>query len=371
MADDPAILIVGAGPVGLTAAVELARRGHLVQVIDKGPGPSGESRALGVNARTLELLEPSGVTREMLAHGLKLRRLKFNDPPKLLFAIEFGELDHRYNFMLSLPQADTERLLMAALAGFAHDVQWQSELVELTQRSQSIDCRWTAADGDHSASFTTVIGADGAHSFVRRAAGIEFDGDAYPNDWSLADVRLAGTVPQDEANVFQLNGSIFGVLPLPDGRFRFVSTLPNVLEHVPARYEVAEVFWQSQFRIAHRQVETYQTGNVFLCGDAAHVHSPVGGRGMNLGIEDAATLAHMIDTGKTDGYSAARHPVGKHVLQTTERQTKVFTSQKLVPRLLRRYVFPFIARLPAFRARGLPEMAGLAAPHPEWLPRNE
>ena len=179
------------------------------------------------------------------------------------------------------------------------------------------------------------------------------------------------TAPRDEANVFQLNGSIFGVLPLPDGCFRFVSTLPDVLQHVPDRYEVAGVVWQSQFRIAHRQVETYQRGDVFLCGDAAHVHSPVGGRGMNLGIEDAATLAYMIDSGGSAGYSAARHPVGKHVLQTTERQTEVFTSQSLIPRLLRRYIFPFVARRPAFRARGLPEMAGLAAPHPEWLPRND
>ncbi len=371
MAVEPAILIVGAGPVGLTAAVELARRGRTVHIIDKGTGPSGESRALGVNARTLEILEPSGVTREMLARGQKLRRLNFNDPPKLLFSIEFDELDHRYNFMLALPQADTERLLMAALEGLAHEVHWQRELVELTRKSEGVDCRWRTPDGEHTASFDTVIGADGAHSFVREAAGIGFDGDSYPNDWSLADVRLARTVPRDEANVFQLEGSIFGMLPLPEGRFRLISSLPDVLDHVPVQFEVAEVFWQSQFCIAHRQVETYQKGDIFLCGDAAHVHSPVGGRGMNLGIEDAATLAHMIDTGATAGYSAARHPVGRHVLQVTERQTRIFTSQSFVPRILRRYVFPFIARLPAFRARGLPEMAGLAAPHPAWLPKAD
>ena len=365
------ILIAGAGPVGLTAALELARRGHTVYIVDKSSGAAGESRALAVNARTLEILEPSGVTRNMLAQGLKIRRLNFVDPPRVVFTINIDELDHRYNFMLSLPQADTERLLMTALEGFGQNVNWQTELVGLTQASSGYVCRFRSEDGEHHRTFDLVIGADGAHSFVRQAAGIGFEGDTYPHDWSLADVRLAHTVPREEANVFQLGGSIFGMLPLPDGRFRFVSTLPNVLEHVPAQFEVAEVFWQSQFRIAHRQVETYRKGNIFLCGDAAHVHSPVGGRGMNLGIEDAATLAHMIDTGATDGYSAARHPIGRHVLRVTEQQTRLFTSQGVIARLLRRYVFPIVARQPAFRARGLPEMAGLAAPHPEWLPKRD
>lgn len=366
----PGIVIIGAGPAGLTAAVELARRGHTIRIVDKGAGPSDESRALGVNARTLEILEPSGVTPRMLEAGIRFRRVNFIDPPRRLFTIDISKLDHRYNFMLSLPQADTERLLMSALEETGPRVDWRTELVGLEQGTDSARCTFATPFGSSSAEYGTVIGADGAHSFVRKAAGIGFDGDAYPNEWSLADVRLAHTSPGDEANVFQCDGAIVAMFPLRNGRFRFVGTLPDVLSRLPEPFEVAEIIWQSRFRIAHRQVETYQKGPVFLCGDAAHIHSPVGGRGMNLGIEDAATLAYMIDQGTTGGYTNARHPVGCHVLETTDRQTRFMTSQKLVPRLLRRYVFPLIAGMPAAQARALPEMAGLGAPRPEWLERH-
>jgi len=364
------ILIVGAGPAGLTAAVELARRGHAIRIVDKGTGPSDESRALGVNARTLEILEPCGVTPKMLEAGIRFRRVNFIDPPKRLFTIDISRLDHRYNFMLSLPQADTERLLMTALEELGQKVEWQTELIGMQQTQNTAVCSFTAPAGTTSSDYHTVIGADGAHSFVRKAAGIGFDGQAYPNEWSLADVRLARTSPSDEANVFQCDGSIVAMFPQRDGRFRFVSTLPDVLNRLPEPLEVAEIIWQSKFRISHRQVETYQNGNVLLCGDAAHIHSPVGGRGMNLGIEDAATLAYMIDQGTTSGYSAARHPVGRHVLGVTDQQTRLMTSQSLVPRLLRRYIFPLIASIPAIQSRALPEMAGLSAPHPEWLERH-
>lgn len=365
--NQPPILIVGAGPVGLTAAVELTRRGHAVRIIDKGDGPSRESRALAVNPRSLDILEPSGITERLLACGHNIRQITFHEPPRVLFRIEMHKLDHRFNFILAVPQGETEQVLIDRLSELRCEIQWNAELTELTQESTGIGCAIKTPAGTEHADFTTVIGCDGAHSFVRNALGIGFSGEAYDNDWGLADVRFAKALPDDTARTYQINGALFAMFPMSDRRFRLVSTVPDVLANVPENFEVAEVLWQSQFRISHRQVETYQKGSVFLCGDAAHIHSPVGGRGMNLGIEDAATLAHMIDTGNTDGYTSARLPIGRDVLQATDRQTRFLTSQGIVPKLLRRHLLPWLTRQDWVMRRTLPEMAGLAAPAPEWL----
>ena len=152
------ILIVGAGPAGLTAAVELARRGHAIRIVDQGAGPSDESRALGVNARTLEILEPCGVTPKMLEAGIRFRRVNFIDPPKRLFTIDISRLDHRYNFMLSLPQADTERLLMTALEELGHKVEWQTELIGCNRHRTQQSAALRRPAGPNSSDYQTVIG---------------------------------------------------------------------------------------------------------------------------------------------------------------------------------------------------------------------
>ncbi|MCG8434986.1 MAG: FAD-dependent oxidoreductase, partial [Gammaproteobacteria bacterium] len=285
MNDPSSILIVGAGPVGLTAAIELKRRGHDVRIIDKASGPARQSRALAVNPRTLEILNPCGATKQLLELGLEIRRAVFFEPPRELFSIEISGLDHRYRFILSLPQSDTERILIRILRNLGVEIEWDTELTALAPQSAQPSCTLLTPEGPERVTSRYVIGADGAHSSVRRALGIEFHGKWFEHDWGLADVRLAGPARFDELNVYFSQGALCAIIPLIGDRHRIVSDTPEVFAAVPRQFKIEDVFWDSRFRISHRQVETYQMGNYFLAGDAAHVHSPVGGRGMNLGIE--------------------------------------------------------------------------------------
>ena len=364
---DQKILVAGAGPVGLTAAVELARRGFKPRVIDKSDGPVVESRALGVNPRSLEILEPCGATKLMLERGLKLRRINFWDWPSLIFSVPIDKLEHRFNFMLALPQDDTERILAEILKKLGVKVAWKCELEHLEPTPDG--ARVTLKRGSKKETFDAdiVIGADGAHSVVRKALGIGFRGSSYDEDFALADAILSGPVHEDEANVFRVEQGIFAMIPAGHGRIRLIADQPDVLGAMPDRFQVEEVSWQTRFRISHRQVETYQDGNVFLAGDAAHIHSPVGGRGMNLGIEDAATLAWLIAEGRTGEYTGHRLPVGAHVLRQTNAQTKLMVSRNLLTTFVRRHVLPLLLKRKFILSRMLPEMAGLAAPKPEWL----
>jgi len=361
------ILIVGAGPVGLTAAVELARRGFKPRIIDKGDGPAIESRALGVNARSLEVLEPCGATNKMLERGLKVHRMNFWDLPKLIFSIPIQKLQNRYNFMLSLPQDDTERVLIEVLSGLGTKVGWKTELIELKPTSDGARAKIKEGSRTSTSEADIVIGADGAHSAVRHALGIGFRGSSMDHDFSLADAIVSGPTKKHEANVFRVSSGIFGMIPIADGRFRLVADQPDVLSAVPGIFKIEKTVWESRFHISYRQVETYQKGNVFLAGDAAHIHSPVGGRGMNLGIEDAATLAWLIDVGRVGEYTERRLPVGAHVLRQTELQTQFMTSRNPFVTFFRRQAVPLLMKSDFVLKRQLPEMAGLAAPRPPWL----
>ncbi|MGI9385037.1 MAG: FAD-dependent oxidoreductase, partial [Methyloligellaceae bacterium] len=223
------ILVVGAGPVGLTAAVELTRRGHGVRIIDKGGGPVPESRALAVNARTLEILEPCGATEIMLARGTKIERFNIWDPPKLRITVAFKELDHRFNFMLALAQNETEHILQDRLNALGPKVEWTTGLTGLSQEDGVCHCEISSDAGSETARFETVIGADGARSTVREAVGIGFHGKPYPDQFGLADVTLSrGPVGPNEANVFRLDDRIFGAIPMGGDRYRLIANQPDV-----------------------------------------------------------------------------------------------------------------------------------------------
>jgi 2-polyprenyl-6-methoxyphenol hydroxylase-like FAD-dependent oxidoreductase len=365
---DPRILVVGAGPVGLTAALELSRRGFEPHIIDNDGEPTPESRALGVNARTLELLEPSGATERLLARGLRIEGLVLRMGPRELARVATSDIPHRFNFILSLPQSDTERLLIEALAERGVTVGWRTRLQSLESDKAGFACRLDRDGTPTIVHPATLIGADGAGSTVRKGLGIGFGGESFPGEWGLADVELADWPFAPSMAVVTLGPhQVCAFIPIREGFGRFISNHPDVLNRLPPEAKVKSVTWQSTFRISFRQVSTYQQGNAFLAGDAAHIHSPVGGRGMNLGIEDACWLAWLTAEGRTQDYTALRWPAGRKVLDFTNQQTRQITSRSLWADVLRRYLGPAILKVPVIRRRLLTRVAGLDTPEAPWL----
>lgn len=362
------ILIVGAGPTGLTAAIELARRGYAPRVIDKDNGPAAESRALGINPRTLAILEPTRASARLIAAGTKVRAAEFHTATRDLFRIDIASVGGRYPFILMLPQSEVEAIMVEVLAGFGIGVEWQTELASLEPGESGASVQLGRAGApSETVQADIVIGADGAHSKVRKSLGLDFSGSAYETEWGLADCIVDSELARETIHAFDLAPVLFAMLPIRWPLVRFFSDQPDVLGHVPPALKVKKVRWQTTFRISHRQVPNYQKGSVFLAGDAAHIHSPVGGRGMNLGIEDAAWLAWLIGEGQTERYTAVRWPVGRRVLRTVDPATRLMSSDALLPRALRRHLLPLAIGVPTIRRRALRRLTALDTPEPPWL----
>ena len=167
--------------------------------------------------------------------------------------------------------------------------------------------------------------------------------------------------------MFDLSPVLIGFIPMHGDLYRVVCDTKNALDHIPPHIKVKKIVWQSQFRISHRQVETYQKGPVFLAGDAAHIHSPLGGRGMNLGIEDAAWLAWLIERGETGSYTGLRHPVAKQVLEQVDQATRFISSDGWAATFFRRNLLPLIVRPDFIQRRAFKGLTGLGTPAPPWL----
>ncbi|HEX2256081.1 MAG TPA: FAD-dependent oxidoreductase [Afifellaceae bacterium] len=364
---DTSILIVGAGPTGLTAAIELARRGYRPRIVDKDAGPPAESRALAVNPRTLQVLEPSGATARLVAAGRRIHHAHFHTAEREFLSLKVSDLGGPYPFMLVLPQGEIEALLADLLGEHGIAVEWQTELTALTEADGRLRAELKGPGRTQRLRPDIVIGADGAHSTVRRAIGLAFPGSAYETEWGLADVEVRTKLPLDGVHAFDLAPVLFAMIPIRGNLVRLISDQPDVLAHVPPEIAYGEVAWLTSFRISHRQTETYQAGNVFLAGDAAHIHSPFGGRGMNLGIEDAAWLAWQIAEGRTDNYTKDRRPVGRHVLRTVDPATRLMAADGLAARLARRRLLPLLFTIPALRRLALRRLAGQDTPFPPWL----
>ena len=360
------ILIAGAGPTGLTAAIELARRGFRPRIISSNEEPVHESRALGISRRSLDILAPSGATARLLAIGHRIPALNFRTAKRRLFRVPFPEADAPVPLLMIVPQSEIEQILVETLRDLGIEVEWRTELRELmTPETPRATTR--GPGGDEVLTPDLVIGADGAHSRTRHALGIGYPGGAYETDWGLADCRVDTALSFDEGHGFDLAPVLFVVLPIRENLVRFICDQRDVLAHVPPEITVQSVEWESGFRISHRQAETYQAGNVFLAGDAAHIHSPIGARGMNLGIEDAAWLAWLIATGETDDYTKARWPVGRHVLKTVDPATRLMASDAMPIRFARRHLLPWMIDIPPLRKRMVGRIIGLDTPAPPWL----
>gem|GEM_PF-322235 len=379
------VLIVGAGPVGLTMAAELARYGLAVRLIDKSPKPTETSKALVLWSRTLELMDRMGCTSSFLDAGLRARGATIRNGTSVIGRPTFEGIASAYNFALMIPQRDTERLMTVHLASFGVTVEREVELTGFAPAAEHVSAHLRHADGREETIETPwLLGCDGAHSTVRHGLGVAFPGAAQGDDWLLADVRIDGehAPASDEiATYFHHDGPLV-VFPIPGHRARIIATLGKTdpdhprpdptLADVQAMvdhragggFTVSDPAWLTNFRINERKVADYRAGRVFLAGDAAHVHSPAGGQGMNTGMQDAIALAWrlaLVMRGQSatllDSYSPERTAVGAMVLRNATRLTDVATLANPAAQAVRDAVAHFALGFEAVRERVVTQMS--------------
>ena len=347
---DADVLVVGAGPTGLTMACELARHGITPRIIDKSPTPSIHSKAFGIHARTLELFETMGIVETMLAQGNICNGFDMYNRGNPLAHVIFDTIESNYPYFLILAQSDTERILNTHLESYGIKVEREKELVGIESTDSGIRARLKLSDGSlELIGCSYIAGCDGAHSTSRHLLGLEFTGAPYPNYWLLADCDLDWKYPLHHLSVFVHPAGVTAYFPLYSDRGRLMFELPEAtidmemaeptIEDVRRLMKEREIDyksvgspkWLAYFKLHHRIVDKYGYGRVFLCGDSAHIHSPIGGQGMNTGIQDAYNLAWKLalvlkrnsPESLLDSYNAERHRVGKGVVGLTDMAARM------------------------------------------------
>lgn len=343
------ILIVGAGPTGLTAAIELARRGVIPVVVDKRQGASPLSRAVGITPASLERLNPSGAAPHIIKLGIALEKSYIYRHADLMLEMPMRSETSFTPHMIALPQDQTEKVLGATLRHHGGEINFATELVRLRTEGEQIIAGF--AD-QREAIFDHVIGADGINSAVRRIAGIPYRGYDVGEEWSIADVAADGWRHPKAIALFQgAPGVVSMAVPIGKNRVRVVANTDNALGALPVPMKIVKSHRKGKFMIAARQADYYSKGRVHLAGDAAHCHSPVGGRGMNIGIEDAAELAGLLLAGEIALYHPNRYKAGRKSIMNTEKARKMITSQSRVRRLVTSGMFSLARSMPAMAQR--------------------
>jgi 2-polyprenyl-6-methoxyphenol hydroxylase-like FAD-dependent oxidoreductase len=376
--NDTDVLVVGAGPTGLTVAASLLARGVRAVVVDKLAEGQNTSRAAAVNAHTLEVLDDLDVARRMVNAGLIAPRFTMREGRRILIPVDFGELPTQYPYTLMLSQADTERLLLERLRELGGDVVRPKTLSGITQDADGVTATFEGGDTIRAG---YAVGTDGMHSTVREQAGIGFAGGQFAESFLLADVRVTGEAPRDEVILFYARDGLTVLAPLPDGIFRVVAPTGRAPQAPPAEFVqslldsrgfgpgqtvVTELLWGTRFHIHHRVADSYRAGRLLLAGDAAHVHSPAGGQGMNLGITDAVSLAAALCEVMGDGSDAAldaycrtQRRRAEQVLRLTGRLTRIATLPRPL-RPIRNTGMRWAAQLPAVRWQLAVRLSGLS-----------
>lgn len=380
---DTSVLIVGAGPTGLTLAIELARRNVPFRLIDRDARRADTSRAIGTQARTVEVFRIMGIAEAALRPAVWPRALRFAERGRTLARISFASEPGTGPRLLSMDESDTERVLEERLIQLGGRIERSAELTAFRLDEDRIVASLIEPDGESQVTARFLVGADGAHSAVRRGAGIGFAGERYPERFLLADIDIDWELPHDEGHVWIGGDDLVAVIPLPgERRYRVIAplspgqigreyaseaeiaaaaeTLLRTRSKVPLQ-RVGKPAWASAFRIQRRQAERYRVGPVFLAGDAAHVHSPVGGQGMNTGIQDAFNLGWKLALaargiaapGLLDTYEAERHPIARSVLRGTDLATRLVLARNPLVESIREHLVPAVVRLPPVQRRML------------------
>lgn len=379
MARQPQVLIAGAGPTGLVLALWLSRANVPFRLIDRKSAPGEGSRAMAIQARTLEFYRQLGIVDEVVAAGFRMERIHLRNQSGELAVVPLGDVgkgESPYPFALSFPQDDHERLLINRLRTAGHAVEWDTELAGFTQDDHSVRATLRTSGGDEVWDGAYLCGCDGARSATRHGMDVGFPGGTYDQLFYVADAAGEGVWSEHDFVGYLAEKTFCLAFPVRQaGMFRFIGLVPETLrERDDVGFEdlrpgveqitgirVGHVNWFSTYRVHHRVAEHFRQGRVFLAGDAGHVHSPAGGQGMNTGIGDAVNLAWKLaavvggraKTDVLDSYEAERLPFARSLVATTDRIFEGVVGRGFAARTVRTvfapYILPLLLRLAAVR----------------------
>lgn len=375
------VLIVGAGPTGLLLALWLARRGTELRLIDKAAGPGETSRAMVVHARTLEFYRQLGFAEEVVRAGLKIEHVAIREAGARRGSLSFGDLgagQSAFPFVLAFPQDEHELVLIGQLAAAGVSVERNVELTGFEQDEDGVWAHLLTPTGPETFAASYVAGCDGAHSTVRTSAGIGLPGGTYEQRFFVADAQVEGEASRDSMSICLSRQDFCMAIPLRrSGAARLIGIVPDGIDADHARFEdvapsvrrntgleILGVNWFSTYRVHHRVSERFRDRRCFLLGDAAHLHSPAGGQGMNTGLGDAVNLAWKLAAvlaGRAHptllgSYEPERLAFARTLVATTDRIFSLVTNRGPLGRLWRTVVMARLLPL-AFRLPAVPRAA--------------
>jgi 2-polyprenyl-6-methoxyphenol hydroxylase-like FAD-dependent oxidoreductase len=387
------VLIVGAGPTGLALANVLQQAGVNHVLIDALVEAPKTSRAAVIHALTIEMLESIGVASDLAGKSIVIHDFAIRDRDQPLLQLNFANLPTAFPEMLMVPQTTTEAVLQDRLSECGGTTHRGISALGATVDASGAVVKLRTAQGERTIHARYVVGGDGLHSVVREAAAINFEGATYGESFVLADVHMDWPLGATEVSLFFSPAGLVVIAPLPDGSYRVVSTLDDAPEHpsltdiqqlIDARGPrnnpalVRDVVWSSRFRVHHRLAEAYRRGPFLLMGDAAHVHSPAGGQGMNTGLVDAIVLGEALTRvlrdnapeSLLDDYARLRRPAAEEVLALASRLTRMATAKSITARLTRNLALRLLNHLPPFKRRLSLNLSGLSRRQLSILPNE-
>jgi 2-polyprenyl-6-methoxyphenol hydroxylase-like FAD-dependent oxidoreductase len=369
------VLIVGAGPTGLAVACQLIRFGVDFIVIDKKETTTPHSKAIGVQARTLELYEQIGLTEPLIARGTPADKAKMFAGGKMRGEVEFGKLGEGmspYPYVLFVEQGKHESLLYQFIRSHDRDVVWNTELENFSQDENGVVANLKNVSGEtETVEAKFLVGCDGAKSIIRHSLGLKFEGSTFERIFYVADVQLDWEYGHDALQVFLMRNSLLAFFPMTgEKQYRIVGTFPEefskdegdilydeieeqIKEDTAVPLDITHVNWFSTYRVHTRHVNKFSEGRCFLAGDSAHIHTPAGAQGMNTGIQDGYNLgwklAWVLKQGASesllDSYNEERLPNAEALMKTTDRFFNLAAGKNPIFAFIRLYVFPYVAQL--------------------------
>ena len=347
------ILIAGAGPSGLSAAIFLSEAGFHPRIIDKKKEISPYSKALALNPNTMGILQQYGLAEMFLNKGYKMGAVSFRKGKKLLFRNEFSKVAHKFPFLAILPQKESEELLLEEVLKRGINVEFSTELISLEENGKGYLSKIKKNGNVEEFNADYVIGADGAHSVVRKQLGFHYEGVHEDNHWQLYDVELETDLPNQETHIVMHKEGGIIMIPIRDNIWRVAGKVEKPLEYLPEGTKVVQIKWETPFNVTHHVANGLIKQNAVIIGDAAHLHSPIGGRGMNLGIEDAYLAVRLIKEDRLNEYEQLRLNYLRNTVKRIKFVTKIMTGTSFFIKFARSTsplgfpIFPFIK--PALR----------------------